>query len=84
MVDASSKEQNNQIAKPLREDVRLKNRLAEHIRALCAKAIDAPEYEWEPILTDLRLALHEHVEELRELAVATVGQSSKAGEKEES
>jgi hypothetical protein len=51
----------------------LKQRHAERIRELCARLVNAPDCEWEPILTDLRGALHEHSEELRHLAATTLG-----------
>jgi hypothetical protein len=44
-------------------------RLEDRIRELCAKAIAAPGGdELEPALSELKAALHEHTERLRQLA----------------
>ena len=43
-------------------------RLEDRIRQLCAKAVAAPESDLEPVITELKLALHEHTERLRKLA----------------
>ena len=40
------------------------------IRELCARAIAAPESEWEPILSELRSLIHDHVSRARDLAAA--------------
>jgi hypothetical protein len=42
--------------------------LTDQIRELCAKVVNAPEPELEPVLADLRLALQKHTRQLRELA----------------
>lgn len=39
----------------------------QRIRELCAMAISAREAEWEPILSELRTRIHEHVLFLRVL-----------------
>lgn len=43
-------------------------RLEDHIRDLCAQIIAAPESELEPVLSELKSALHEHSIKLRKLA----------------
>ena len=43
-------------------------RLEDRIRQLCAKAVAAAESDLEPVITELKLALHEHTERLRKLA----------------
>jgi hypothetical protein len=43
-------------------------RLEDRIRQLCAKAVAAPESDLEPVITELKVALHEHTERLRKLA----------------
>ena len=51
-------------------------RLEDCIRELCAKALAAPEGEMNPVLGELKTALHEHTEYLRELAAnALVGET---------
>jgi len=39
-----------------------------HIRDLCARIIAAPENELEPLLSELKGALHEHTTRLRKIA----------------
>jgi hypothetical protein len=43
-------------------------RLEDRIRELCAKAVAAPESDLEPVIGELKVALHEHTERLRKLA----------------
>lgn len=43
-------------------------RLEDHIKDLCAKIIAAPESELEPVLSELKSALHDHSIKLRRLA----------------
>ena len=43
-------------------------RLEDRIRSLCAKAVAAGSSELNPILSDLKAALHEHTERLRTMA----------------
>jgi hypothetical protein len=43
-------------------------RLEDRIRQLCAKAVAAAESDLEPVITELKVALHEHTERLRKLA----------------
>ena len=43
-------------------------RLEDHIRELCAKAIDAETKEFQPVLEELKAALREHTGRLRQLA----------------
>jgi predicted trehalose synthase len=51
-------------------------RIEERIRELCAKALAAPEGEMNPILGELKTALHEHTKYLRQLATkALVGET---------
>jgi len=48
--------------------------LEDRIRELCARAVDAPQGDLDPILLDLQAALHEHTEHMRQLAAkALVG-----------
>lgn len=48
--------------------------LEDLIRELCAKAVNAPQCDVEPILAELRIALSEHTDHLRQLAAeALVG-----------
>jgi hypothetical protein len=42
----------------------------DRIRQLCARALAAPEAEWEPILSELKALIHEHVDRARDLASA--------------
>ena len=44
-------------------------RLEDRIRELCAKALIARGHELHPILDDLKAALHEHSERLKQVAV---------------
>ena len=44
------------------------------IRELCARAIAAPESEWEPILSEVRSLIHHHVSRAKELAAAAFPQ----------
>lgn len=46
-------------------------RLEDSIRELCAAVIEAKDAEIEPALSELKVALHEHTERLRNLAAAT-------------
>ena len=45
-------------------------RLEDRIRSLCAKAVAVGSGELNPILSDLKAALHEHTERLRTMAAA--------------
>ena len=45
-------------------------RLEDRIRSLCAKAVAVGSGELNPILSDLKVALHEHTERLRTMAAA--------------
>ena len=42
----------------------------DRIRQLCARALAAPETEWQPILSELQAMIHEHVNRARDLASA--------------
>ena len=42
--------------------------LTERIRELCARAVNSPEAELEPVLADLKLALQQHTQQLRQMA----------------
>ena len=44
-------------------------RLEDRIRELCRKALTANKSELREVLSDLRLALHEHTERLRKVAI---------------
>jgi hypothetical protein len=50
-------------------------RLDDRIRELCAMVCSAENHELEPLITELRSALHEHNQRLRKLAVAKLGNS---------
>ena len=43
-------------------------RLEDRIRDLCAKAVDAETEDFQPVLEELKAALREHTERLRQLA----------------
>jgi hypothetical protein len=45
-------------------------RLEDRIRQLCADAVAAPASDLEPVITELKAALHEHTERLRKLAAS--------------
>ena len=51
----------------------LKQDLTDRIKELCARAVDAPDSEWESILAELRSALYEHVAEMRYMAAENLG-----------
>ena len=51
------------------------------MKELCARAVDAPDSEWESILAELRSALYEHVAEMRYMAAENLGPSARAEEK---
>ena len=42
-------------------------RLEDRIRVLCARAIDEKGEEWKPLLEELKTALHEHSERMRQM-----------------
>jgi len=44
-------------------------RLEDRIRELCTKAVDAETEDFQPVLEELKAALREHTERLRQLAV---------------
>jgi hypothetical protein len=44
--------------------------LNDRIRDLCARAVEAEQHEVEPVFEELKAALREHIEQLRELATA--------------
>ena len=44
--------------------------LNDRIRDLCAKAVEAEQHELEPLFEELKSALREHIDQLRELAAA--------------
>jgi len=50
-------------------------RLEDKIRQLCAQAIAAPPSEFDPAIAELKLALHEHTERLRQLAASKLAHS---------
>jgi hypothetical protein len=51
---------------PVCDSFRVDRRLADHIRTLCSKLINAEdEEEFESLATELRASLKEHVERLR-------------------
>ena len=45
-------------------------RLEDRIRRLCAEAVVASATDLDPVITDLKVALHEHTESLRKLAAS--------------
>jgi hypothetical protein len=47
-------------------------RLEDRIRSLCAKAVAAGSGELNPILSDLKAALHEQTQRLRTMAASTL------------
>ena len=55
--------------------------LADRIKELCSRAVDARDFEWESILAELRLALHEHLADMRQMAAENLGPAAKAKEK---
>jgi predicted outer membrane protein len=42
---------------------------------LCAQAIAAPPSEFDPAIAELKVALHEHTERLRQLAASKLARS---------
>jgi hypothetical protein len=44
--------------------------LEDRIRQLCADAVAASASDLEPVITELKVALHEHTERLRKLAAS--------------
>lgn len=46
--------------------------LDERIRRLCTLALTTPESELNPVLEELREALHEHADRVREISKATL------------
>ena len=46
----------------------MRKRLEDRIRELCAKTVVARDHEFEPVIAELKSALHEHTEHLRKLA----------------
>ena len=52
--------------------------IEDRIRELCAKAVLAPESEWEPIVAELKSLIHEHVTRTREIAAASFPQKGAA------
>lgn len=42
-------------------------RLEDRIRVLCAKAVSEKGEEWRPLLEELKTALHEHSERMRQM-----------------
>jgi predicted outer membrane protein len=50
-------------------------RLEDKIRQLCAQAIAAPPSEFDPAIAELKVALHEHTERLRQLAASKLARS---------
>jgi hypothetical protein len=44
--------------------------LNDRIRDLCAKAVEAEQHELEPLFEELKSALRDHIDQLRELAAA--------------
>jgi len=53
--------------------------LDERIRELCAKALVAPDSEWEEALRELRSLLHEHSDSMRKLAAEKLGSAPDSG-----
>ena len=51
----------------------MRRRLEDRIRELCAKAVSAADDELEPIIRELRTALREHSQRLRQLAAQGLG-----------
>ena len=49
-------------------------RLEDRIRRLCADAVEASESDLEPVITELKVALHEHTESLRKLVASKLAQ----------
>jgi len=45
-------------------------RLEDRIRRLCGEAVAASASDLEPVITELKVALHEHTESLRKLAAS--------------
>ena len=52
-------------------------RLDIRIRELCARAVSADDKSFAPILSELRLALHEHAAKMREMAVQQIAPRKK-------
>ncbi len=52
-------------------------RSEDYIRELCARAVKAEHCDLEPILEELKTALHEHTERLRKLAFETLSPARK-------
>jgi len=42
-------------------------RLEDRIRVLCARAVAEKSDEWKPLLEELKTALHEHSERMRQM-----------------
>jgi len=51
----------------------MRRRLEDRIRELCGRAVSVPDDELGTIIKELRAALHEHNQKLRQLAVQKLG-----------
>lgn len=50
----------------------------DRIRQLCSRVLAAPEPEWEPILSELKALIHEHVNRAKDLTATAAADALSA------